>query len=57
MHDSNKVAAAILEQTLVAHHRQIQAEIQQDQPEPAPFAQTLVPYYKAVLAELRSLPD
>ena len=54
MQTANEVAAAILVQTLVNHHPQLQAEIRQDQPEPKPLAQVLVPYYKAVLDEIRS---
>jgi hypothetical protein len=48
------VAAAILVQTLVDHHPQLQAEIRQDQPDPKPLAQALVPYYKAILDEMKS---
>jgi hypothetical protein len=55
METPNEVAAAILVQTLVNHHPQLQAEIRQDQPEPTPLAQVLVPYYKAMLDEMRSL--
>jgi hypothetical protein len=51
-----EIAAAILVQTLVDHHPQLQAEIRQDQPEPKPLAQVLVPYYKAMLEELRLIP-
>jgi hypothetical protein len=54
MPTSNEVAAAILVQTLVDHHPQLQAEIRQDQPEPKSLAQVLVPYYKAVLEEMNS---
>jgi hypothetical protein len=54
MQSPNEVAAAILVQTLVDHHPQLQAEIRQDQPEPRSLAQVLVPYYKAVLAEMKS---
>lgn len=50
----NEVAAAILVQTLVDHHPQLQAEIRQDQPEPKSLAQILLPYYKAILDEMTS---
>jgi hypothetical protein len=50
----NEVAAAILVQTLVDHHPQLQAEIRQDLPDPKPLASILVPYYKAVLEEMES---
>ena len=49
-----EVAAAILVQTLVDHHPQLQAEIREDQPEPEQLAKTLVPYYKAILDKLHS---
>ena len=54
MRASAEIAAAILVQTLVDHHPQLQAEIRQDQPEPTPLAEILVPYYKAVLKEMNS---
>ena len=54
MHTPTEIAAAILVQTLVDHHPQLQAEIRQDQPEPKPLAQIIVPYYKAVLEEMKS---
>lgn len=54
MQPPNEIAAAILVQTLVDHHPQLQAEIRQDQPEPKPLAQVLVPYYKAMLDEMNS---
>jgi hypothetical protein len=50
----NEVAAAILVQTLVDHHPQLQAEIRQDLPDPKPLASILDPYYKAVLEEMES---
>ena len=49
-----EIAAAILVQTLVDHHPQLQAEIREDQPEPEPLAKTIVPYYQAILKELNS---
>ena len=54
MQTPNEVAAAILLQTLVNHHPQLQAEIRQDQPEPKPMAQILMPFYKAMLEEMKS---
>ena len=54
MQTPNEVAAAILVQTLVDHHPQLQAEIRQDLPDPKPLASILVPYYKAVLEEMES---
>lgn len=54
MQTANEVAAAILIQTLVDHHPSLQAEIRQDQPEPKTLAQIIVPYYKAVLEEMKS---
>lgn len=54
MQDGYEIAAAILVQTLVDHHPQLQAEIREDQPEPQPLAKLLVPYYKAILDELHS---
>jgi hypothetical protein len=54
MQTPNEVAAAILVQTLVDHHPQLQAEIREDQPEPQTLARVLVPYYKAVLEEMKS---
>lgn len=54
MQTPNEIAAAILVQTLVDHHPQLQAEIRQDQPDPKSLAQVLVPYYRAILDELRS---
>jgi hypothetical protein len=54
MQTPNEVAAAILLQTLVNHHPQLQAEIRQDQPEPKPMAQILMPFYKAILEEMKS---
>jgi hypothetical protein len=54
MQTPNEVAAAILVQTLVDHHPSLQAEIRQDQPDPKQLAQVLVPYYKAMLDELKS---
>jgi hypothetical protein len=54
MPSPNEVAAAILVQTLVNHHPQLQAEIRQDQPEPKPLAQILMPFYKAMLEEMKS---
>jgi hypothetical protein len=50
----NEVAAAILVQTLVDHHPSLQADIRQDQPDPKQLAQVLVPYYKAMLDEMKS---
>lgn len=54
MQAPNEIAAAILVQTLVDHHPQLQAEIREDQPDPKTLAQVLVPYYKAILDELKS---
>ena len=54
MQTPNEVAAAILLQTLVNHHPQLQAEIRQDQPEPKPLAQVLMPFYKAMLEEMKT---
>jgi hypothetical protein len=51
----SEIAAAILVQTLVDHHPQLQAEIRQDQPDPKPLAQILVPFYKAMLDEMKSV--
>jgi hypothetical protein len=48
MQTPNGVAAAILMQTLIADHPQVHAEIRQDQPDPKPLAQVLVPHYKAM---------
>jgi len=50
----NAVAAAILVQTLVDHHPQLQADIRQDQPEPKALAQVLMPFYEAILAEMKA---
>lgn len=54
MQNPNEVAAAILVQTLVDHHPSLQADIRQDQPDPKQLAQVLVPYYKAMLDEMKS---
>jgi hypothetical protein len=54
MQTPNEIAAAILVQTLVDHHPQLQAEIRQDQPEPKSLAHVLVPFYKAMLDEMKS---
>jgi hypothetical protein len=54
MQTPNEIAAAILVQTLVEHHPQLQAEIREDQPDPKTLASVLVPYYRAVLEELNS---
>ncbi len=54
MQSPSEIAAAILVQTLVDHHPQLQAEIRQDQPEPKPLAQVLIPFYKAMLDEMKS---
>jgi hypothetical protein len=54
MQTPNEVAAAILVQTLVNHHPQLQADIRQDQPEPKGLAQVLMPFYKAMLDEMKS---
>jgi len=54
MQTPNEVAAAILVQTLVDYHPQLQSEIRQDQPDPKPLAPVLVPYYKAMLDEMKS---
>ncbi len=54
MQTANEIAAAILVQTLVDHHPQLQAEVRQDQPEPETLAEILVPYYKAVLEKMKS---
>jgi hypothetical protein len=56
MQPANEIAAAILVQTLVDHHPQLQAEIRQDQPEPKPLAEVLVPYYRAMLEQMTSQP-
>jgi hypothetical protein len=56
MQTANEVAAAILVQTLVNHHPQLQAEIRENQPEPKPLAEILMPYYKAMLDEMNSEP-
>jgi hypothetical protein len=52
MESAKEIAAAILVQTLVDHHPQLQAEIRQDQPDPKSLAETLVPYYTAMLEEM-----
>jgi hypothetical protein len=54
MQTPNEIAAAILVQTLVDHHPQLQADIRQDQPDPKALAQVLVPFYKAMLDEMKS---
>ena len=54
MQTPNAIAAAILLQTLVNHHPQLQADIRQDRPEPKDLAQVLMPFYKAILAEMES---
>jgi hypothetical protein len=54
MQTPNEVAAAILVQTLVDHHPQLQAEIRQDLPDPKSLAEVLIPYYKAILSEMKS---
>ncbi|MGB2888223.1 MAG: hypothetical protein WBC04_11040 [Candidatus Acidiferrales bacterium] len=54
MQTPNEAAAAILVQTLVDHHPQLQAEIRQDQPDPKALAKILVPFYKAILDEMES---
>jgi hypothetical protein len=54
MQTPNEVAAAILVQTLVDHRPELQAEIRQDQRDPKPLAQVLMPYYKAMLDEMNS---
>ena len=54
MQTPNEVAAAILVQTLVDHHPQLQADIRQDQPEPKALAQVLMPFYKPMLDEMKS---
>ena len=54
MQTTNEVAAAILLQILVDHHPQLQANIRQDQPEPKDLAQILMPFYKAILDEMKS---
>ena len=56
MQTPTEVAAAILVQTLVDHHPQLQAEIREDQPEPKALAKVLVPYYRAILDELSAKP-
>jgi len=53
MQTPNEVAAAILVQTLVDHHPQLQSEIRQDQPNPKPLAQLLVLYFKAMLGQMK----
>jgi len=50
----DEVAAAILVQTLVDHHPQLQAEIRQDQPEPKALSEILLPYYRAMLEGMNS---
>ena len=54
MQTPNEVAAAILVQTLVDHHPQLQAKIHREQIDPQPLARVLVPYYKAMLDEMKS---
>ncbi len=54
MQTPNEVAAAILVQTLVDHHPQLQAEIRQDQPDPKALAQIVVLFYKAILDEMKN---
>jgi len=54
MQIQNEIAAALLVQSLVDHHPQLQAEIRQDQPEPGPLAKLIAPYYRAMLEELKS---
>jgi hypothetical protein len=54
MHTPNEIAAAILVQTLVDHHPSLQAEIRQDLPDPKQLAQVLVPFYNAMLDEMKS---
>jgi len=56
MQNTNEVAAAILVQTLVDHHPALQAEIRENQPDPESVARVLVPFYKAMLAEMTSGP-
>jgi len=54
METPHEVAAAILIQTLVDHHPQLQGENREDPPEPKPPASILVPYYKAMLEAIKS---
>ena len=54
MQTPNEIAAAILVQTLADHHPQLQAEIRQDVPEPKALARVLMPFYKAILDEMKS---
>lgn len=54
MQTANEITAALLVQTLVDHHPQLQAEIRQDQPGPRPQAQVLAPYCAAMLEALKS---
>lgn len=49
MQTANEITAALLVQTLVDHHPQLQAEIRQDQPGPRPQGQVLAPYCAAML--------
>ncbi len=53
MQTMNEIAAAVLVQTIVDHHPQLQAEIRQDQPEPESLAEILVPYYQAILDKMK----
>jgi hypothetical protein len=54
MQTPNEIAAAILIQTLVDHHPQLQAEIREVPPDPKPLAEVIVPLYKAILDEMKS---
>ena len=56
MQTPNEIAAAILIQTLVDHHPQLQAEIREVPPDPKPLAEVIVPFYKAILDEMKSAP-
>jgi hypothetical protein len=54
MATSNEIAAALLLQTLADHHPSLQAIIRDEMPEPRPLARLIVPFYQAILEELRS---
>jgi hypothetical protein len=56
MQTPNDIVDAILIQTLVDHHPQLQAEIGEVPPDPKPLAEVIVPLYKAILDEMKSAP-
>lgn len=53
MQTPNEIAAAILLQTIVDHHPHLQAQIREEQSEPESIASALLPYYKAILEEMK----